>query len=157
MNKNDIYEVNYISIVIKENVNSYFFMTDEQLQEIYKRTKLDGYELVKASLQVLLMMADYYSRQSVKMGKAESELKAAKEELNVLRSKNAVSLNELRKCKMKKGGKTSYNHGASKQLVDYYAKKGMTNKEIAKELGISESTVWRRKKEYEKELYKNFK
>lgn len=105
------------------------------------------------------MIADYYAKVSVKMNKTESELVAAKEELKLLRSKNSAALNEIRKCKMIEGGKTSYNHGASKELVNYYAKKGMSNEEIAGELSVSESTVWRRKKEYEKacnSLIRNF-
>ena len=149
-----MHEVNYISTIIQENANSNF-LTDQQLEAICKRTKLGGVELLKVSLQILSKMADYYAKVSVKMNKTESELKAAEEELNLLRSKNAVSLNELRKCKTQKGGKTSYNYGASKELVNFHVKQGMTDEEIAKELGISKSTVWRRKKEYEKSIREN--
>jgi DNA-binding NarL/FixJ family response regulator len=154
MNRNKEYEVNYLSKIIKDNTNTNFLMTDEQLQAICTRTKLEGEELLKASLQLLTKIADYYAKQSVKINTLEKELKAASGELSLLRSTKLIKHNELIECRMKNGGITTYRHDASKELVNYYVSKGVSNEEIAKELGISESTVWRRKKEYEKALQK---
>lgn len=154
MNRQDGLMVNYLSKVINQSTGLNYSITEEQIKEIYRKTNLDEVSLLKSSLACLLSLLEYNAKQSAKMNKAEDELKILKEEVKLLRSQKVVSREDLRMCRMKNGAVTNYRYEASKELVDYYASKGLSNEEIAKELNISKSTVWRRKKEYERAVQK---
>lgn len=154
MNRQDALEVDYLSKVINQSASLGYSVTEEKIEEICRKTNMDGLGLLKSSLVCLLSLLEYNAKQSAKMNKAENELRILKEEVKILRSQKFVSKEDLRMCRMKNGAVTNYRDDASKELVNYYASKGLSNEEIAKELNISKSTVWRRKKEYERAVLK---
>ncbi len=154
MNRQDGLVVNYLGKVINQRAGLNQSITEEQIREICRNTKLDELSLLKSSLACIVSLLEYNAKQSAKMNKAEDELRVLKGEVKLLRSQKVVSREDLRKCRMENGAVTTYRYDASKELVNYYASKGLRDEDIAKELGISESTVWRRKKEYERALHK---
>lgn len=154
MNRQDGLDVNYLSKVIKQSASLNYSVTEEQIREICRKTNMDEMALLKSSLKCLLSLLEYNAKQSARINKAEDELKVLKEEVKVLRNQKVVSREDLRMCRMKNGAVTNYRYDASKELVNYYASKGLSNEEIAKELNISKSTVWRRKKEHERAVHK---
>lgn len=154
MNRQDALEVDYLSKVINQSASLGYSVTEEKIEEICRKTNMDGLGLLKSSLVCLLSLLEHNAKQSARINKAEDELKVLKEEVKMLRSQKTVSKEDLRMCRMENGAVTNYRYDASKELVNYYASKGLSNEKIAKELGISLSTVWRRKKEYERAIHK---
>lgn len=154
MNRQDGLEVNYLSKVINQSASLNYSVTEEKIEEICRKTNMDGLGLLKSSLACLLSLLEQNAKQSARLNKAEAELKVLKEEVKMLRSQKVVSREDLRKCRMENGAVTNYRYDASKELVNYYASKGLSNEEIAKELDISLATVWRRKKEYKNAVHK---
>ena len=143
-------EIKYVTECLRNNKTYGDKVTDVQIDYICQRVGLNIKESFSCSVALVAVTADLYAKQSVEMNKLKAENTAIKAQLELLKNNKVVSDKELRLCKMKNGGQTAYKHEASKELISYYKQRGMSNEDIAKELGVGLTTVWRRLNDYKR-------